>query len=85
MTLYEPHRKGPAGRRATAGIGHMLATVTGGLKKSAVVVEESGKKKPAPTHATRPAGRGFWWVGNFQPTPVPVATHTRDLCGLANL
>ena len=39
MTLYEPHRKGPAGRQAAAGIGHMLAMVTGGLKKSAAAVE----------------------------------------------
>ena len=42
MTLYEPHRKGPAGRRAAAGIDHMLATVTGGLKKSAAAVELTG-------------------------------------------
>ena len=42
------------------------------------------KRKPAPTRTTRPAGRGFWWVGNLWPAPVPAATCTHDPCELAN-
>ena len=42
------------------------------------------EKKPAPTRTTRPADTGFWWVGKFQPPPMPAATRTRDPCGLAN-
>ena len=45
---------------------------------------QRSRKKPTPTRTTRPVGRGFWQVGNFQPAPVPTATRTRDPCGLPN-
>jgi hypothetical protein len=42
------------------------------------------EKKPTSTHATCPAGTGFWQVGKSQPIPTPAATCTHDLYGLHN-
>ena len=42
------------------------------------------EKNPHPPVQPVPAGTGSWWVGKYQPAPIPVVTHIRDPYGLGN-